>query len=60
MKELKRNVGRPKKSDRNKKNQKIFINMTLEQKKRLQKKAEEEELSLSQICLRALKAQGII
>ena len=55
-----RSIGRPRKPDKAKKSAKIFINMTEEQKFKLIKKAEKDDLSLSQICLQALKAQGII
>jgi len=60
MAKEKRNVGRPRKSDKVKKSAKIFINMTEEQKNKLVKEAEKLDLSLSQICLQALKAQKII
>lgn len=60
MKKAKRNVGRPLKSNESKKSAKIFINMTEEQKEKLVKKAEETDLSLSYICLQALKNQKII
>ena len=53
-------VGRPPKPDKTKMSAKIFINMTETQKKKLVKKAEESQKSLSQICLEALKAQKII
>jgi hypothetical protein len=53
-------VGRPPKSDERKKSAKIFINMTEKQKAKLVKKAEELDLSLSYICLQALKDKGII
>ena len=53
-------VGRPPKSDEAKKSAKIFINMTEEQKEKLVKKAEKLDLSLSHICLQALKDKGII
>ncbi|MFY4818409.1 hypothetical protein ACOTWJ_09265 [Aliarcobacter butzleri] len=53
-------IGRPPKSDKTKMSAKIFINMTETQKKKLVKKAEESQKSLSQICLEALKAQKII
>ena len=55
-----RKVGRPPKSNKTKKSAKIFINMTEEQKEKLIKKAEESDVSLSYICLQALKKYGII
>jgi hypothetical protein len=53
-------VGRPKIIKSRKKTAKIFVNITEDQKKKLVKKAEDDNLSLSQVCLHALKAQGII
>lgn len=53
-------IGRPLKSEKTKMSAKIFINMTEIQKKKLVKKAEESQKSLSQICLEALKIQKII
>ena len=55
-----RKVGRPLKSDKTKKSAKIFINMTEDQKVKLVKKAEEHDVSLSHICLQALKKCGYI
>jgi len=53
-------VGRPPKSDETKKSAKIFINMTEKQKEKLIKRAEKLDVSLSYICLQALKSKGII
>lgn len=53
-------IGRPPKSNKTKKSAKIFINMTEEQKKKLIKKAEKSDISLSHICLQALKECGYI
>lgn len=53
-------VGRPKAIEGKKKTAKVFINLTEEQKKILQKKADEEERSLSQICIFALKQCNIL
>lgn len=52
---MKKQVGRPRVSLAKKKNAKIFINLTQEQKNKLEKLAEAEDLSLSQLCLKALK-----
>jgi len=57
---VKKRVGRPKISLAKKKTAKIFINLTNEQKSKLEKIAEEEDLSLSQLCLRALKTAKLI
>jgi len=56
----KQSVGRPTNSAKMKKSAKIFINMTEEQKKKLVEKADESDLSLSHICLQALKQCGYI
>ncbi len=50
--------GRPKALDSRKKSEKIFVNLTKEQKKQLLKISEKEDQSLSYICLRALKQAG--
>lgn len=57
---MKKQVGRPKISLAKKKTAKIFINLTNEQKNKLEKIAEKEDLSLSQLCLRALKTAKLI
>lgn len=53
-------AGRPTIIESRKKTAKIFVNITEDQKKKLVKKAEQEDMSLSQICLHALKAYGVI
>lgn len=53
-------VGRPEIIKSRKKTAKIFVNLTEEQKKKLVKKAEQDDVSLSKICLEALKAYGVI
>lgn len=50
-----RKVGRPLKPDKTKKSAKIFINMTEDDKIKLMKFAEKENLSLSQVCYKALR-----
>lgn len=57
---MKKQVGRPKVSLVKKKSAKIFINLTEEQKNKLEKIAEKEDLSLSQLCLKALKTAKLI
>lgn len=56
----KNSVGRPKSIKGKKKSAKIFVNLTEIQKLKLVKISEEEDLSLSQICLKALKKCGYI
>jgi len=53
-----KHAGRPKASASRKKSEKIFVNLTKEQKNKLLKVAEKEDLSLSHICLKALKSAG--
>ena len=53
-----KHTGRPKASASRKKSEKIFVNLTKEQKSKLLKVAEKEDLSLSHICLKALKGAG--
>lgn len=60
MTKEKRNVGRPRKLDKLKKSEKIFINMTEEEKNKLIKKSEEQDVSLSYICLQALRKAGYL
>lgn len=53
--------GRPKIKDiEKKKNCHIFVNLTKEQKKKIQAKSDKDGVSLSQICIQALKAQKVI
>lgn len=59
--EEKKNKGRPKEKDiEKKKNYHIFVNLTKEQKEKIQAKADEDDVSLSKICIQALKAQKVI
>lgn len=51
-------VGRPRKT--NKKTAKVFVNLTESEKQKLDKIALKENLSLSQICYKALKNSKII
>lgn len=53
-------VGRPKSTESRKKSEKIFVNMTKEQKKKLLEYAKKEDESLSRICLKALKKAGYL
>lgn len=53
-------VGRPKTTNIKKKTAKIFVNMTEKQKLTLKNISDKEDLSLSQICLKALKECGYI
>ena len=53
-------VGRPKTKESRKKSEKIFVNLTKEQKKKLLIYAEKEDESLSKICIKALKKAGYI
>lgn len=53
--------GRPKTKDiEKKKNHHIFVNLTKDQKIKIQEKADKDGVSLSQICIQALKKQKII
>jgi len=47
-------------SEEKKKTESVAINLTKKQKLKLEKAAEEAEISLSQVCVNALKAQKII
>lgn len=60
MKKKPLKVGRPPIPDKKKKVAKIFINMTEEQKEKLVKISERDDVSLSNICIQALKKCGII
>ena len=53
-------VGRPKTEESRKKSEKIFVNLTKSQKKKLLIHAEKEDESLSRICIKALKEAGYI
>lgn len=57
---MKKQVGRPKKTADKKKSAKVFINLTEEQKDKLMLLSEEEDLSMSQLCLKSLKKLGYI
>lgn len=48
-------VGRPKKTKATKKSEKIFVNLTIEEKKKLELFAIKENVSFSQICHKALR-----
>jgi uncharacterized protein YdaU (DUF1376 family) len=52
---VKKQVGRPKKTANQKKSAKVFINLTEKQKSILFMLAETEDLSMSQLCVKALK-----
>ena len=52
---MEKQVGRPRVNTSKKKSAKVFINLTDTQKKKLMELAELEDLSLSQLCLKALK-----
>lgn len=53
--------GRPEIKDiEKKKNHHVFVNLTKDQKKKIQAKADKDGISLSQICIQALKAQKVI
>jgi len=52
---VKKQVGRPKSKPNKKKSAKVFINLTEEQKSSLSALAETEDLSMSQLCVKALK-----
>lgn len=55
-----RSVGRPIKNMNKKKNKKVFVNLTESQKKQLSELAEEDDISLSRVCINALKEVGYI
>lgn len=57
---MKKQVGRPKKTANKKKSAKIFINLTEKQKSTLCILAEKEDLSMSQLCVKALKKAGYL
>lgn len=56
----KKTVGRPKSLERNKKKEKIHLNLTKEQKNVLIEKSLEEGISLSQLCIKALKISNFL
>jgi len=57
---VKRQAGRPKKTASKKKSAKVFINLTEEQKSNLFILGETEDMSMSQLCVKALKKVGYI
>jgi hypothetical protein len=57
---VKKQAGRPKKIVNKKKSAKVFVNLTEEQKNKLILLAEEEDLSMSQLCVKSLKKLGYI
>jgi len=57
---VKKQAGRPKKIVNKKKSAKVFVNLTEEQKSKLMLLAEEEDLSMSQLCVKSLKKLGYI
>ncbi len=57
---MRKQVGRPKKTADKKKSAKIFINLTEKQKSTLYILAEREDVSMSQLCIQALKKAGYI
>ena len=52
--------GRPKSLKARKKSEKIFVNLTERQKREIAQLSEKEDLSLSQVCVKALKNAGYI
>ena len=60
MKIKKTTCGRPPVKKEKKKSSHIFVNLTNIQKKKLVKIADEKDLSLSRLCLEALKKAGYI
>jgi len=57
---VKKQAGRPKKTPNKKKSAKVFINLTEKQKSILSMLAEMEDLSMSQLCVKALKKAGYL
>lgn len=57
---MKKQAGRPKKTPNKKKSAKVFINLTEKQKSILSMLAEMEDLSMSQLCVKALKKAGYL
>lgn len=53
-------IGRPKKTKAMKKSEKIFVNLTIDEKKKLELLAIKENVSFSQICHKALRAMKYI
>ncbi|AXX96343.1 hypothetical protein [Arcobacter ellisii] len=53
-------IGRPTSSKDKKKSAKVFVNLTEKQKLNLQIISEKEGLSLSQLCIKALKKSEYI
>jgi len=52
--------GRPKKSDKEKKNQKIYLSLTKEEKERLESLAKEEDIPLGTLVRKILKKHSYI
>jgi len=50
-------MGRPTKDPGEKKSEQVVVNITMQEKDKIQKIADKEGLSLSQLCLKALKKQ---
>ena len=57
---MKKQPGRPKKIVKKKKSAKVFVNLTEGQKDKLMLLAEEEDMSMSQLCVKSLKNLGYI
>ena len=53
-------VGRPPIDKNRKKGKKIFVNLTESQRKQLDQLAEKDDISLSRICINALKEVGYL
>ncbi|MFA5428398.1 MAG: hypothetical protein WC279_09370 [Sulfurimonas sp.] len=54
------NAGRPPLKKNKKKDEKIFVNLNTSQKIQIKKLAEKDDISLSRVCLNALKKAGYI
>jgi uncharacterized protein (DUF1778 family) len=54
-KEKETKVGRPSVIDKKKKSSHVYLNLTAKEKEKLQKAAEAENRSLSQLCIHVLK-----
>ena len=50
-------MGRPTKNPSEKKSEQVVVNLTMQEKDKIQKIADKEGLSLSQLCFKALKKQ---
>ncbi len=53
-------IGRPKKTKEMKKSEKVFVNLTINEKKKLELRAMKENLSFSQLCHKALRGMKYI